>query len=59
MGWPDIYSICFSQFDAGKDSFPFDGVFSAFIATGLIRDNEGAVIEDYPTSLIWEIRFDL
>ena len=36
-----------------------DGVFSAFIAIGLIRDNEGAVIEDYPTSLIGEIRFDL
>ena len=36
-----------------------DEVFSAFITTGLIRDNEGAVIEDYPTSLIGEIRFDL
>ena len=34
------------------------GVFSAFIAIGLIRDNEGAVIEDYPTSLIGEILFD-
>ena len=59
MGWPSIYSICFSQFDGGKDSFPLDGVFSAFISIGLIRDNEGAVIEDYPTSLIGEIRFDL
>ena len=59
MGWPGIYNICFSQLDGGKDSFPLDGVFSAFIATGLIRDNEGAVIEDYPTSLIWEIQFDL
>ena len=36
-----------------------DEVFSAFIAIGLIRDNEGAVIENYPTSLIGEIRFDL
>ena len=43
MGWPGIYSICFSQFDGGKDSFPLDGVFSAFIVIGLIRDNEGAV----------------
>ena len=59
MGWPDIYSICFSQLDGGKDSFPLDGVFSAFIAIGLIRDNEGAVIKNYPTSLIGEIRFDL
>ena len=59
MGWPSIYSICFSQLNGGKDSFPFDGVFSVFIATELIRDNEGAVIEDYPTSLICEIRFDL
>ena len=59
MGWPGIYSICFSQLDGGKDSFPLDGVFSAFIAIGLIRDNEGAVIEDYPTPLISDIRFDL
>ena len=49
----------FSQFDGGKDSFPLDWVFSAFIAIGLIRDNEGVVIENYPTSLIGEIRFDL
>ena len=59
MGWPDIYSICFSQLDGGKDSFPLDVVFSAFIATELIRDNKGAVIEDYLTSLIGEIRFYL
>ena len=59
MGWPGIYSICFSQLDGGKDSFPLDGVFSVFIAIGLIRDNEGAVIENYPASLIGEIRFDL
>ena len=58
MGWPGIYSICFSQLNGGKDSFPFDGVFSASIPIGLIRDNEGAVIEDYSTSLIGEIRFD-
>ena len=58
MGWPGIYSICFSQFDGGKDSFPLDGVFSSFIAIGLIRDNEGAVIENYSISLIGEIRFD-
>ena len=59
MGWPGIYSICFSQLDGGKDSFPLYGVFYAFIAIGLLRDNEGAVIKDYPTSLIGEIRFDL
>ena len=59
MGWPGIYSICFSQLDDGKDSFPLDGVFSVFIAIGVIRDNEGAVIENYPSSLICEIRFDL
>ena len=45
--------------DGGKDSFPLDEVFSAFIAIGLLRDNEGAVIENYPSSLIGEIRFDL
>ena len=45
--------------DGGKDSFPLDGVFSAFIVIRLLRDNKGAVIEDYPTSLIGEIRFDL
>ena len=55
MRWPGIYSICFSQFDGDKDSFPLAGVFSAFIAIRLLRDNEEAVIEDYPTSLIGEI----
>ena len=59
MGWSGIYSICFSQLDGGKDSFPLDEVFSAFISIGLIRDNEGTVIENYSTSLIGEIRFDL
>ena len=59
MGWPGIYSIRFSQLDGGKDSFPLDRVFSAFIAIGLIRDNVGAVIDNYPTSLIGEIQFDL
>ena len=43
IGWPDIYNMCFSQLDGGKDSFPLDGVFSAFIVIGLIRDNRGAV----------------
>ena len=59
MGWPDIYSICFSQLDGDKDFFPLDEVFSAFIVIGLIRDNEGSVIENYPISLIGEIQFDL
>ena len=36
-----------------------DEVFSAFIAIELLRDNEGVVIEDYPTSFIGEIQFDL
>ena len=43
MGWPGIYSICFSQLDGDKDSFPLDVVFSAFIVIRLIRDNGGAV----------------
>ena len=59
MGWPGIYSICFSQLDGGKDSFPLDEIFFAFIVIGLIRDNKRAVIENYPTSLIGEIRFVL
>ena len=45
--------------NGGKDSFPLNEVFSIFIAIGLLRDNEGAVIENYPSSLIGEIRFDL
>ena len=57
--WPDIYSICLSQLDGGKDSFPLDGVFSVFIAIGLLWDNEGAVVENYPSSLIGDIRLDL
>ena len=39
MGWLDIYSICFSQLDCGKDSLSLDGGFSALIAIRLIRDN--------------------
>ena len=59
MGWPVIYSTCFFQLDGGKDSFPLAGVFSSFIDVGLLRDNEEAVIGDYPTSLIGEIWFIL
>ena len=59
MGWLSIYSTCFSQLDGGKDSFPLDGIFYAFIVIGLIRDNEGEVIVNYPLSLIGEIQFDL
>ena len=59
MGCPGIYSICFSQLDGDKDSFPLVGVFFAFIAIGLLRDNEEAVIEDYATSHIGEIWFNL
>ena len=59
MGWPGIYIICISQLDGDKDYFPLDGEFSAFIGIGLIRDNEEVVIENYLTSLIGEIRFDL
>ena len=58
MGWPRIYSICFSQLDDNKDSSSLDGGFSAFIAVRLIRDNWGAIIENYPTSLIGDIWFD-
>ena len=59
MGWPDIYSICFSQFDGDKDSLLLDWGFSFLIDVRLIRDNWKAVIGNYPTSLIGEIWFDL
>ena len=59
MGCPGIYSICFSQFDGDKDSLLLDGGFSFLIAVRLIRDNWKTVIENYPTSLIGEIWFDL
>ena len=59
MGWPDIYSICFSQLDGDKDSLLLVEGFSFLIAVRLIRDNWKAVIENYPTSLIGEIWFDL
>ena len=59
MGWPDIYSICFSQLDGDKDSLLLDGGFSFLIAARLIRDNWKTVIENYLTSLIDEIWFDL
>ena len=59
MGWPGIYSICFSQLDGDKDSFLLDRGFSFLIAIRLIRDNWKAVIGNYHTSLIGEIWFDL
>ena len=59
MGWPGIYSICFSQLDGDKNSLLLDGGFSFHIAVRLIRDNWKAVIGNYPTSLIGEIWFDL
>ena len=50
MGWPGIYSICFSRFDGDKDSLLLDEGFSFLIAVRLIRDNWKAFV------LIW---FDL
>ena len=55
MGWLRIYSICFSQLDDNKDSPSLDGGFSVLIAVRLIKDNYGAVIENYLTFLISEI----
>ena len=31
MGWPGIYSVYYSQLEGSKDSFPFYGIFLAFI----------------------------
>ena len=45
--------------DGDKDSLLLDERFSFLIAVRLIRDNWKAVIENYPTSLIGEILFDL
>ena len=59
MGWPSIYSICFSQLDSDKDSLLLNEGFSFLIVVRLIRDNWKAVIGNYPTSLIGEIWFDL
>ena len=39
MGWPGIYSICFSQLDGDKDPLSLDGEFSVLITVRLIRDN--------------------
>ena len=39
MGWPDIYSICFSQLEGDKDFLSLDGGFSILIAIRLIWDN--------------------
>ena len=59
MGWPSIYSICFSQLDGDKNSLLLDDGFSFLIGVRLIRDNWKAVIENYLTFLIGEILFDL
>ena len=45
--------------EGDKDSLSLDEGFSVLIAVRLIRDNYGTVIENYLTSLISEIRFDL
>ena len=55
MGWPGIYSICFSQLEGDKDSLSLDEGFSVLIVVRLIRDNYEAVIGNYLTSLISEI----
>ena len=55
MGWPGIYSICFSQLEGDKDSLSLDGGFFVLIAVRLIRDNCRSIIENYLTSLISEI----
>ena len=39
VGWPGIYSICFSQLDGDKNSFSLNGGFSVLITVRLIRDN--------------------
>ena len=39
VGWPGIYSICFSQLDGDKDLSLLDEGFSFHIAVRLIRDN--------------------
>ena len=31
LGWPCICSVCYSQFEGRKDSFPLDEIFLAFI----------------------------
>ena len=59
MGWPSIYSICFSQLDGDEDSLLLDERFYFLIDVRLIRDNWKAVIGNYLTSLICEILFDL
>ena len=59
MGWPGIYSRCFSKLEGEKDSLLLDEGFSFLISIRLIRDNWKAIIENYPTSLIGEIWFDL
>ena len=45
--------------DGDKDSLLLDEGFSFLVAVRLIRDNWKAVIENYPTSVIGEIWFDL
>ena len=49
----------FSQLDGGKDSFHWMRYFLPLLLSGLLRDNEGAVIKNYPFSLIGEIQLDL
>ena len=47
-----------SQLDGSKNSFPLDGIFSAFIDIGLNRDIEESLYQELSFSLIGEILFD-
>ena len=58
--WGDLVFIVYVfPLDGDKDSLLLDGGFSFLIVVRLIRDNWKAIIENYPTSLIGEIWFDL
>ena len=55
MGWPGIYSICFSQLDDDKDSPSLDGGFYAFITVRLIRIIMEQLLRIILLSLVSEI----
>ena len=53
MGWPGIYSMCFSQLDGDKDSLLLDGGFFFLITVRLIKDNWKAVIGELSYFSYW------
>ena len=53
MGWLGIYSICFSQLDADKDSLLLDEIFLALIGIGFNKEYRKSSLFGIISLLYW------